>query len=163
MSARLAGHHLSDSPNEHTADCPPQSELVTPLPQKNVETAAHHHKAGFYRDDRRLLDDLTQFTGAALKAGNAAIVVATELHRDSLLPRLQAYGLDVGAAIEQGRYIALDAASTLSTFMVNGMPDPVRFMEAFGNLILTAAKTAKVVHPRVAVFGECVHLPVGTR
>ena len=28
---------------------------------------------------------------------------------DSLLPRLQAYGLDVGAVIEQGRYIALDA------------------------------------------------------
>ena len=61
----------------------------------------------------------TQFIGAALKAGNAAIVVATESHRDSLLPRLQAYGLDIGAAIEQGRYISLDAADTLSTFMLN--------------------------------------------
>ena len=54
------------------------------------------------------------------------IVVATESHRDGLLPRLQAYGLDIGAAIEQGRYISLDAAETLSKFMVNGLPDPVR-------------------------------------
>jgi CheY-like chemotaxis protein len=32
---------------------------------------------------------------AALKAGNAAIVVATESHQDSLLLRLQAHGLDI--------------------------------------------------------------------
>ena len=92
---------------------------------------ARRHEAGFYSDDASLLDDLTQFIGAALKAGNAAIVVATESHRNSLLPRLQAYGLDIAAAIEQGRYISLDAADTLSTFMVNGMPDPVRFLKAF--------------------------------
>ena len=55
------------------------------------------------------------------------IVVATESHRDRLLPRLQAHGLDIGAAIEQGRYISLDAADALSTFMVNDQPDPVRF------------------------------------
>jgi hypothetical protein len=78
------------------------------------------HEAGFYSDDRFILDDLTQFIGAALKAGNAAIVVATKLHRDGLLSRLQTYGLDIGTAIEQGRYIALDAADTLSTFMLNG-------------------------------------------
>ena len=105
-----------------------------------------------------MLDDLTQFIGAALKAGNAAIVVATESHRDSLLPRLQAHGLDIGAAIEQGRYISLDAADALSTFMLNGMPDPVRFLKLFGNLIATAAKAAKGEQARVAVFGEMCHL-----
>ena len=68
-----------------------------------------------------LFDDLTRFIQPALRAGNAAIVVATESHRDSLLLRLQApHGLDIGAAIEQGRYIALDAAETLSTFMPSG-------------------------------------------
>jgi hypothetical protein len=68
---------------------------------------------------------------------------------------LQAQGLDIGAAIEQGRYISLDAADTLSTFMINEMPDPVRFLEAAGNLIMAAAKSAKGEHPRVAVCGEC--------
>ena len=58
-------------------------------------------------------------SGPLSRAGNAVIVIATESHRESLLPRLQAHGLDIAAAIEQGRYISLDAADTLSTFMVN--------------------------------------------
>src|SRR5262249_27386555 len=115
------------------------------------------HAVGFYSNDRRLLDGLTQFVGAALKAGNAAIVAATESHRDSLLPRLQANGVDVNAAIEQGRYIALDTAETLSAFMVNDSPDPVRFLELLGDLIVTATEAA-YGDPRVSVFGECVHL-----
>jgi DNA-binding NarL/FixJ family response regulator len=116
------------------------------------------HEAGFHCDDASLLDDITQFIGTALRAGNAAIVVATESHRNSLLPRLQAYGLDTAAAIEQGRYISLDAADTLSTFMLNGMPNPVRFLRLLGDLIATAAEAAKGEQARVAVFGECVHL-----
>jgi hypothetical protein len=71
---------------------------------------------------------------------------------------LQAHGLDIGAAIEQGRYIPLDAADTLSMFMVNGMPDPVRFLELLGDLIVTAIEAIKGQHPRVSIFGECVHL-----
>jgi hypothetical protein len=71
---------------------------------------------------------------------------------------LQAHGLDIGAAIEQGRYIPLDAADTLSMFMVNGMPDPVRFLELLGDLIVTAIEATKGEHPRVSIFGECVHL-----
>jgi hypothetical protein len=61
----------------------------------------------------------------------------------------------MGAAIEQGRYIALDAAGALSTFMVNDLPDPVRFFQVAGNLIMAAAKAVKGEHPRVAVCGEC--------
>jgi DNA-binding NarL/FixJ family response regulator len=125
--------------------------------QRNMEIA-HRHDVGFYSDDASLLDDLTQFIGAALKVGNAAIVVATESHRGSLLPRLQAYGLDLGAAIEQGRYVALDAADALPTFMLNGMPDPVRFMQVLGNLVATAAKAGKGEQARVAIFGEMCHL-----
>jgi hypothetical protein len=113
---------------------------------------------GFYFDDRQLLDDLTQFVGAALKVGNAAIVVATESHRETLLPRLQAHGIDIGAAVEQGRYVALDAAGALSAFMLNGMLDPVRCLKLLGGLIATAAEAAKEGQSRVAVYGECVHL-----
>ena len=54
-------------------------------------------------------------------------MVATESHRKSLLQRLQEHGVDTIAAIEQGRYLSLDVAETLSTFMVNDLPDPVRF------------------------------------
>jgi hypothetical protein len=130
--------------------------VFAPL-QQSLEIA-RRHEVGFHSDDASLLDDITQFVGTALKAGNAAIVVATESHRNILLPRLQEYGLDTAATIEQGRYISLDAADALSKFMLDGMPDPVRFLRLLGNLIATAAEAAKGEHARVAVFGECVHL-----
>jgi hypothetical protein len=97
---------------------------------------------------------LTHFIGNTLKAGNSAVVVATESHRNGLLPALQAYGVDLGGTIEQGRYIAVDAADVLSTLIVNHMLDRGQFMNAVSNLILTAGKAAKGEHPRVALFGE---------
>jgi len=156
VSASLAGNDLTDPKDEQTADHN-SGGVVLPFPPQNV-WIARRHEAGFYSDDRFVLDDLTQFIGAALKAGNAAIVVASKSHRDNLLPRLQAYGLDIGAAIEQGRYVALDAADALPTFMLRGMPDPVRFLKVLGNLIATAAEAAKGEQARVAIFGEMCHL-----
>lgn len=156
VSSRLASDDFTGAPDAQTSQSFRRDRVSAPASSRSAEIV-HHHEVGFYSTDRCLLDDLTQFIGAALKAGNAAIVVATGSHRDSLLPRLEAYGLDMGAAIEQGRYIALDAADTLSTFVVNGMPDPARFVEGFGNLVLTAAKAA-MGNPHVALFGECVHL-----
>jgi DNA-binding NarL/FixJ family response regulator len=126
------------------------------IPQQKVKIGGRH-EAGFYSDDRRFLEDVTQFVGSALKAGNAAIIAATESNRNNLLRNLRAY-LDIDAAIEEGRYIACDAADVLSTFMLKGMPDRIRFAGAFSDLILKAAAVAKVQHPRVAIFGECAHL-----
>ena len=155
VSASLAGNDLTDPKDEQTADHN-RGGVILPFPPQNVWIA--RHEAGFYSHDRFVLDDLTRFIGAALKAGNAAIVVATESHRDSLLPRLQAYGLDIGTAIEQGRYIALDAADALPTFMLRGMPDSVLFLKLLGDLIGTAAKAAQGEQARVAIFGEMCHL-----
>jgi DNA-binding NarL/FixJ family response regulator len=125
--------------------------------QRNIEVA-HRHNVGFYSDDAGLLDDATQFIGAALTAGSSAVVVATEPHRNSLLLRLQGHGSDIAEAIEQGRYIAVDAADALSTFMIHGMLDPVRYLNLFRDVIVRAAKAAKGEQARVAVFGEGVHL-----
>jgi MEDS: MEthanogen/methylotroph, DcmR Sensory domain len=113
------------------------------------------HEVGFYPDDRQFLEHLTQFVGAALKRGDAAIFVATESHRNSLLPRLQMFGVDIGAAVEQGRYVALDVVDAVADMMRDGMPDPVRFMEVFDQLIPAAVKATKKKHPRIAIFGEC--------
>lgn len=130
---------------------------VAPVAPQDTETVGHHEVV-FYSDDPQLVDQVSAFIGAALKAGNAAIVIATDSHRDSLIRRFQAYGLDVDADIEQSRYIAVDAAETLSTFLVNGMLVSCRFLESFGSLISTAARAVKVKHARVVVFGEGAHL-----
>jgi DNA-binding NarL/FixJ family response regulator len=132
------------------------NEIIQPLKVLNAEFASRH-EVGFYSDECRFLDGLTQFIVTALKSGGAAIVVATEPHRESLLPRLQSSGLDVGAAIDEGRYVALDAVDALSTFMADNMPDPVLLLKRMGDLIV-AAHAAKGKQARVALFGECAHL-----
>jgi len=97
----------------------------------------------------------SRFIAAALDAGDVAAVVATESHGESLFQRLKAESLDVDAEIEHGRYISLDVAKTLSTSMVNDMPNRERFFEVVGSLVSEAAKAGKGEHPRVAMWGEC--------
>src|SRR5271169_6297452 len=132
VSSGLAGHHLADATDAQTTGRLSHGEFLPSLaPRKGNITRSH--EARFYSDDATFLDGFTCFIEAALKAGSAVIVVATESHRKSLLQRLQAHGVDSAAAIEQGRYIPLDVAETLSTFMVNDLPDPVRFFKIAGD------------------------------
>jgi len=120
--------------------------------------APYRHEVQFYSDDRVLLDRLVPFVAAALKRGDAAIVVATQAHRDALALRLKSEGLDVDAATRSGTYVAMDAAGTFSIFMADGMPDSARFLKVLGSVIEETAKAGGTTHRRVAVFGEWVSL-----
>jgi len=155
-SASMADNEFSDRERQtsvkHTS-----VRVVLPFQPQNVRVP-RRHEVGFYSYDQPLFDDLTQFIGTALKTGNAAIVLATESHRDILLQRLQPYGLDIAAAIEEGRYIALDAADALATFMLRDIPEPVRFLKVLGELISTAATAVRPNRGRVSIFGEMCHL-----
>jgi DNA-binding NarL/FixJ family response regulator len=121
----------------------------------SAEKDAHHHEVQFYSDDALLLNTFARFISVALKSGCAAIVVITESHRDGLVSRLKAQGVDVDAATQQGTYIQLDVNKTLSRFMVNDIPDAARFFPVVGGLIEAAAKATKREHPRVVACGEC--------
>lgn len=104
----------------------------------------HRHEIVFSSDDELLQDSLASFIAAALMAGDAAIVWATEPHRDSLRQRLKVRGVGVDAAIRAGTYIAADAAETA---------DPVHLAGVIRGLIQAACRAGKE-HPRVAVCGE---------
>jgi hypothetical protein len=120
------------------------------------EKAPHRHELLMSSDDTVLLDSFTRFIVGALKADNAAIALVTKSHQKSLRQRLQAEGVDTDGAIQHGTFILLDVADTLATLLVDGSPDPVRFLEDFSSLIKEAAKAARAVHPRVAFCGECL-------
>jgi hypothetical protein len=51
--------------------------------------------------------------------------------------------VDIVAAVEQGRYVSLDVVDTLSTFMVNDLPDSARFLKVAGSLVAAAAKASR--------------------
>ena len=114
----------------------------------------HSHEVAFYADDSSVVDGYARFIESSLKSENAVIVVVTESHRASLIPRLEADGVDVAAAIEQGRYIPLDAADTLSRLTVNDIPDPARCTKLAGDLIMGAAKGVRGANGQVVVCGE---------
>src|SRR6266436_3967762 len=157
VSKGLAGQNFAGAAETHTPDYPYPEDVVpshTPSGvQKNEMT--RHHEVLFYSDDRCFLEGFSRFIEAALEAGNAAIVVVTESHRVSLLQVLQAHGVDVAAAVEEGRYIPLSVAETLSTFMVDDIPDPIRFAKVADDLIAKAAEAVNEKHRRVSACGEC--------
>jgi CheY-like chemotaxis protein len=156
LSRKLAGHDFGNAGDLHAAGKLRRQELnAAPSLAGKI---GHRHTAQFYDSGASFVDGFTPFISATLSAGNAVIVVATKPHRERILQRLQAHGLDIPAAINQGRYIALDAAETLSTFMVNDLPDPLRFFKITGDLIVRAYQAAKGEHPRVAACGECAPL-----
>jgi CheY-like chemotaxis protein len=156
VSRTLAGHTFSNAGDLQAADQLGREEPATG--PSLIGKIGHRHTVQFYDGDASFVDGFTPFISATLNAGNAAIVVATKPHRDKLLRRLQASGLDIASAVDQGRYIALDAAETLSTFMVNDLPDPLRFFKVTGDLIVRACQAAKGEHPRVVACGECAPL-----
>jgi PAS domain S-box-containing protein len=114
------------------------------------------HVVQFYKDDQFLIDTLGRFIGTTLGAGESAIVIASESHLEDLEFRLAARGLDIAAIRETGRYIVLHAAETLSSFMVDGLPDAVRFADIIGTQITRASANAEVQGRPVALFGEMV-------
>jgi DNA-binding NarL/FixJ family response regulator len=118
----------------------------------------HHHEVLFYSDDAVFLERFTRCIGAGLKAGNSAIANVTKPHLEILIQKLKAERVDVDRAIQQGTFISLNVADTLSTFMANGLIDPVRFLRVIRGFIEAAAQAAKVEHPRVVFCGEGVGL-----
>ena len=112
------------------------------------------HFVQFYEADGFLLNSVSGFVAKALTSGAAAMVVATPEHRRGLDELLLANGLDVIGAKSNGSYVSLDAAETLSKFMVNGRPDRARFNDYVGEAIERVKKS----HGRLHAFGEMVAL-----
>jgi len=132
----------------------------TLVPQRSwFQHDGHQHGVQFYSADKFLIEELSRYVNHALHAGDAAVVVATEEHRESLIRQLSAQGVEIATAIEQGRFLALDAAQMLATFMIEGWPDQQRFNGVVGGVIEKAvAATDRGANPRVAIYGEMVAL-----
>jgi signal transduction histidine kinase len=119
-----------------------------------TEMGASEHFVQFYDTDTFLVDAVGAFVSSGLRAGDAAIVVATQAHREAIEERLRAAGLDVAAAIAGGQYLSLDAAEALSGFMVDNELEPGRFLEIFEPILARASEN----NQRVRIFGEMVAL-----
>jgi hypothetical protein len=118
------------------------------------EIAPSHHFAQFYLDDAALIDTLTGYVGAGLNAGETTIVIATSEHLRALRFGLARSGVDLVRSAREDRFLTLDAATALTSFMVGGMPDEGLFNSFVDGLL----RRARFNGPRVRAFGEMVAL-----
>jgi hypothetical protein len=128
---------------------PPWKDLL-------VEPLARDHVVQLYRDDRFLVETVALFTAIALGKGESVVLVATPAHLLAIDQRLEGNGFSVDDVKHWGQLTITDARETLSSFMVNDMPDPVLFKIILGSLIQRAAASAR--NGKVRVYGEMVNL-----
>lgn len=114
------------------------------------------HAVQFYETDDYLIQTLAEYVAGAFAAGEAAIVVATQNHRDALDDRLAGRGVDIRRAREAGTYFTLDARELLARFTIDGSISPTRFADIVGALITQARGEGRA--RQVRVFGEMVAL-----
>ena len=93
------------------------------------------HSVQFYFEDRLLIEGLAGLVATALVSGDAAIVIASKSHRETLARELKDRDLNITRAIAGGRFVCLDASETLARIMLNGMPEAERFSRLLGGLI----------------------------
>jgi DNA-binding NarL/FixJ family response regulator len=128
---------------------------ISILNERLDKKVVRKHEVQFYPDDASFVAGFTRFIETALIEGKAVIVLATPSHQKGLLQKLREDGVNIAAAIQQGRYLPSDVAETLATFMVNGRLDPVLFQKVTGDLIASAAKVVKGDTSLIAACGEC--------
>jgi len=112
------------------------------------------HIVQLYTDDGFLTRAVTEFIGAGLTAGEAAVLIATPAHIRAFDEHL-GLTIDLAAARVADQLIVLDAEASLARLVVEGRPDRGAFL-GFVGAVLDRAQAAG--NGRVRLFGEMVNL-----
>jgi PAS domain S-box-containing protein len=116
------------------------------------------HSVQFYDNVDFLRENVARYVGVGLARGEPVIIIATELNREALRQKLAASSFDVAAALGAGQLTFLDAAQTLTTFMVGDEPDWSLFERHVGSVVEKVARGRKA--GCVRAYGEMVDLLV---
>jgi len=117
------------------------------------------HVVQFYHDDAFLFDTVGRYLRSGLRAGDAAVIIASPAHADGIAARLDESGQ---SALNEGRLRVVDAEALLGKFMVGGHPDEGLFLNALerimGGLFLGDRGPCDLGPRNVRAFGEMVDL-----
>jgi hypothetical protein len=102
-----------------------------------------------YSDKDFLVEAVVQYLGAGLRSGEAAIIIARPEHRGRFIRGFERAGLYPSPALH-----LLDADTTLSLFMAEGMPEWTAFHRAVGGKIAEL----RLQYPTVRAYGEMVDI-----
>ena len=141
----------------------PEPKSIPVLPSASdalapYDVRAASHSVDFYADDAVFLDNLSETIRRALAAGGVCLVIAAAPHRQGIAQRLRAAGIDLSLAVRNSQYVLLDAEATLAKFMVDGMPDPDRFVATLEPVLAAANANLGPGAAFPVAFGEMVAL-----
>lgn len=108
------------------------------------------HLAHFYEDEGVLFEVAGRFLGGGLRAGERALLIATQEHARGIAPHPASFE----RAVAEGRLLVVDAGEMLEGFMVGGAPDRGSFRAVVTTALDRLAGGARGV--RVRVFSEMV-------
>ena len=104
-----------------------------------------NHVAHLYQEPAPLAEAVRQYIGSGLRAGEAALIVATPEHRALFVHGLERF-------VESGQLWVYDAEETLARFMAGGMPEWRSFHQAMGGVIAEL----RLHYGAVRAYGEMV-------
>jgi anti-sigma regulatory factor (Ser/Thr protein kinase) len=125
------------------------------VPVSGVDAAAdvdRNHMVHLYERDADLCGEAARYIADAVAAGDGAIVIATEDHRESCWAELTLLGVDGDQELRHGRILAFDPITLLDRFAAGGQIDAASFRSTIGGILRAAEKDGH----RVRVFGEMV-------
>jgi anti-sigma regulatory factor (Ser/Thr protein kinase) len=93
------------------------------------------HAVLFYDHATHAADSLTDYVAEGLQRGDGVIAVLTPPQATALRDALEESGDDAERAAEEGRFVLLDAATTLESFVVDGAPDARLLTDGVGAAI----------------------------
>ena len=118
------------------------------LRSRNEISGRRRHQFESYKEDSSLVDGFATTVEAALRSGNAMVVIASESHLAGIQQRLRSDGVDIDSAVERKSYMPLALSDSLST--VDGHAAGKSMGDAYG-LIAETVLAARREHFRVAV------------
>lgn len=120
----------------------------------DINVGHGEHAVHFYVNDSDLARTVGGYLADAISSGAVAVVIATEAHRRAFQAELADAGIVWARVVQERRLLPLDAAKTLSSFVVDGGIDAEGFRRVIGPCIRAAAETGRPV----CAYGEMVAL-----
>ena len=120
----------------------------------DIRLADGDHVVQFYECDDDLVRLVVGYLAAAVRDGDAVVVVARPDHRAAFLAGLDAAGVDTAEAEADGRLTILDAHETLARFMTGDGLDAAAFDTVVGGTVRAASAGGRPVR----AYGEMVAL-----
>jgi hypothetical protein len=119
-------------------------------------TSGHFHAVRFYDSKESLCRIVAEFLGAGFITGQPGLVIGTPEHRAAIVHELQSRHFDVDGMQAAGDLLLLDARETMSSFMVDGVPDGQRFKDRMTTAIEEVSRGR--TDCTIRAYGEMVDL-----